>query len=66
MFLQAFLSNITQFLEGVSQALVLFVIAEHVNPSFRVIPFHSEHSDAVERISHHYFLQAYQQKNKWL
>jgi ribosomal protein L11 len=33
MFLQAFLPNITQFLEGASRALVLSVIAEHVNAS---------------------------------
>ena len=64
MFLQAFLPNVTQFLERTSRALVLSVIAEHVNASFRVIPFRSEHPDAVERIFHHYFLQAYQQKNK--
>ena len=64
MFLQTFIPNSTQFLEGASRALVLSVIAEHVNASFRAIPFHSEHPDAVELISHHYFLQAYQQKNK--
>ena len=66
MFLQASLPNITEFLEAASRTLVLSVSAEYVNSSFTIIPFHSEHPDAVERISHRYFLQAYQQKNKWL
>ena len=42
--------KITQFLEAVSRALVLSGIVEYEDSSFRVIPFHSEHPDAVDSL----------------